>query len=68
MVTDHDPEVIVGVIDTPHGGVEVPSEQRDPQGRRVRPHNQPQPRKPPCYAPVEDDNEYEYELGHGPKS
>ena len=55
QVVDHDPEGLGGVVDSPHGGVAVPTEPKSDQGRAVTPHNQPQPRQPPHYAPVEDD-------------
>ena len=63
MVIDHDPEEAAthGVVDTPHGGVEVPAEaHKDAQGRSMRPHNQPQPPTPPCYAPVHGDADHDH--------
>ena len=57
QIIDHDPEGIVGVVDTPHGGVEVPAEPKSNEGRAMRPHNQAQPQRPPCYAPVEEDHQ-----------
>ena len=63
MVIDHDPEEAAthGVVDTPHGGVGVPAEgHKDAQGRSMRPHNQPQPPTPPCYAPVDGDADHDH--------
>lgn len=68
-VIDHDPETLGGVVDSPHGGVAVPSEPKGSQGRAVRPHNQPQPPQPPQYLPVEEDmdNDLYHEHSAPPK-
>ena len=44
-----------------HGGVAVPAKpHKDAQGRSMRPHNQPQPPTPPCYASVYADDDHEH--------
>jgi len=68
-VIDHDPEGTVGVVDTPHGGVGLPAESRNNEGRAMRPHNRRQPPMPPCYVPVDDDLDinFNHEHSSGPK-
>ena len=68
-VIDHEPEGTVGVVDTPHGGVGLPAEARNNEGRAMRPHNRRQPPMPPCYVPVDDDLDinFNHEHSSGPK-
>ena len=69
QIIDHDPESTVGVVDMPHGGVNVPAEPKSNEGRAMRPHNQAQPPQPPCYAPVGEDldNDFYHEHSSPPK-